>query len=417
MTGFSYYPSPWPGEDGGPARLSAPQSGGGLNIKAGEKLSAVIRKIHVGTMTVLGDPGEVFLLTHGMIRSKFGLPTTCCVERVDSLSLQTICKSPRLSGGPAWPGGIAVHRNGDLYVVYGRYVHRLNRSCERMASYQLPINRPYNSFVILDNGLLVTKDISEVGHSTISVADPISMRAACAPIPLREPSIARLSAVGNTVYVIGVKTAFRYHWNDASGTLEFDQTWRFDYIGNSTQTYGWDAVIDGKNIWFMDNGKHTYMIKMIGNGVRRSPNNLIRVSISDSSDAQIIPISGINGGSVTNPPLIDLQRRIIIAFDSANRYLRAWRFDADSSALRQLWEKSAFGCASHMILYADSGELVTNDYRKSGEEVVVLNIETGVEIGRTRIGGISQGVVFPSAGWGRDFYWTTFNRLARVFLA
>lgn len=414
MTGAAYYPSPWPGEDGGPARLSTPLSGNGLNIQPGEKLKAIVRKIHMGTMTVLGDPGEVFLLTHTMVRSKFGLPTTCCVERVDFQNLKTIYKSPRLQGGPAWPGGIAVHLNGDLYVVYGRYAHRLNRSCELVASFQLPINRPHNSFVILDNGLLVTKDISDVGHSTLSVIDTSAMQAASPPTICPEPSIARLSAVGNTVYVIGVKTAFRYHWNDASGMLDFDQAWRFNYIGGSTQTYGWDAVIDGKNAWFMDNGKHTYMVKMIGNGVRQTPNNLIRVSLSDSNDAQIIPISGIKGGSITNPPLIDLQRRVVIAFDSSNRFLRAWRFDFDTEALSPLWEKSSFGCASHMILYSDTGELVTNDYHNHGEEVVVLDIETGSEKGRTRIGGISQGVVFPSVGWGRDFYWTTFDRLARV---
>ena len=224
MTGEAYYPSPWPGEDGGPARLSTPLSGSGLNIQPGEKLKAIVRKIHMGTMTVLGDPGEVFLLTHTMVRSKFGLPTTCCVERVDFQNLKTIYKSPRLPGGPAWPGGIAVHLNGDLYVVYGRYAHRLNRSCELVASFQLPINRPHNSFVILDNGLLVTKDISDVGHSTLSVIDTSAMQAASPPTICPEPSIARLSAVGNTVYVIGVKTAIRYHWNDASGLLKFLDT-------------------------------------------------------------------------------------------------------------------------------------------------------------------------------------------------
>ena len=411
-----YYPSPWPAEDAGAARLSAPQSGQGLAIQGGEKLRCMTRKIHMGTMTVLGDPGEVFLLSHSMLRSKLGLPTTSCVERVDPLSLQTIQQSPRLPGGPAWPGGIAVHCNGDLYVVYGRYVHRLNRSCELLASFQLAINRPYNSFVLLDNGLLVTKDLSASAHSTLSVIDCATMQAACAPIRCPEASIARLSAVRNTVYVVGVKSVFRYHWNDDLTTLEIDQSWRFDYVGTSSQTYGWDAVIDGRHVWFMDNGKHSYMVKMIGNGVNPTPNNLIRVAMSDSSDAQIIPICGINGGSITNPPLIDLQRNIILAYDSANRVMQAWRFDPESSALNPLWQKSEFGCASHMILYPATGELVTNDYRKNAEEVVVLNITSGSEIARTRIGGISQGVVFPSAGWGRDFYWTTFDRLARVFV-
>ena len=31
-----------------------------------------------------------------------------------------------------------------------------------------------------------------------------------------------------------------------------------------------------------------------------------------------------------------------------------------------------------------------------------------------RSGGFSQGVVFPSPGWGRDFYWSSMGRLARV---
>jgi len=70
-----------------------------------------------------------------------------------------------------------------------------------------------------------------------------------------------------------------------------------------------------------------------------------------------------------------------------------------------------------MLLYPDTGELVSNDYRGHGEEVVVLHIESGRELGRVRSGGITQGVVFPSVGWGRDFYWSSMGRLARVFLS
>jgi hypothetical protein len=81
-----------------------------------------------------------------------------------------------------------------------------------------------------------------------------------------------------------------------------------------------------------------------------------------------------------------------------------------------LWEKTPFGCASHMILYPETGELVVNDYRHAGEEVVVLNIEDGAERGRVRSGGITQGVVFPCVGWARDFYWSSMGRLARIFV-
>jgi hypothetical protein len=82
-----------------------------------------------------------------------------------------------------------------------------------------------------------------------------------------------------------------------------------------------------------------------------------------------------------------------------------------------LWEKHHFGCASHMLLFQDSGELVLNDYRRWGEEVVVLDILTGIEKARVRSGGLTQGVVFPSVGWQRDLYWSSMGRLARIFVA
>ena len=34
-----------------------------------------------------------------------------------------------------------------------------------------------------------------------------------------------------------------------------------------------------------------------------------------------------------------------------------------------------------------------------------------------RTGGLMQGVVFPSPGWGRDFYGSSMARLARVYIA
>lgn len=416
MNALGYLPSPWPGEDGGPERMQVPRSGSGLALRDGEKLGCVTRNTLMSTMTVLGAPGEVFLLTHSAIRAKLGLPTTACVELIDAQTLRTVCRSPRLRGGPMWPGGMAIHRNGNLYVVYGRYAHRLNRACAPRASLQLPVDQPYNSFVILDNGLIVTKNLSETTNARLTVVDAESLQPACGDSECPEPSIARLSSTGNTVYVVGVRSIFRYHWNESAQRLERDPDWRFDYIGTSQQTYGWDVVLDGQHAWFMDNGKHRYFTRMIGAGVNPTPNRFIRVSMSDASDHQILPVCGLSSGSITNPPLYDPQRHIAIGYDSANRHLQAWRFDADTRSLTPLWQKTPCGCASHMIHYPDTGELVINDYRRNGEEVVVLDIESGREIARVRTGGLNQGVVFPSVGWSRDFYWSSMGRLARVFV-
>ena len=416
MAPQGYFNSPWPGEDGGPQRLQTPHGVQGLAIRPGEALRCVTRNTLMSTMTVLGAPGEVFLLTHSVLRAKLGLPTTACVERIDPLTLKTIHRSPRLAGGPMWPGGMAVHRNGDLYVAYGRYLHRLDRQCNVKAALRLPVNAPYNSFVVLDNGLLVTKNLSETQAACLTVVDPVSMLRASADVQCPEPSVARLSAVGNTVYVVGVRSIFRYHWNEASSRLEQDPHWRFDYIANTAQTFGWDVVIDGRHAWFMDNGKHRYFHTMIGAGVSRTANRLLRVSLTDATDHRALDVCGLPGGSITNPPLYDLSRNIVVCYDSANRHLQAWQFDIATRTLTPLWHKSAFGCASHMVLYPDTGELVVNDYRRFGEEVVVLDIATGAEKARVRTGGLNQGVVFPSAGWGRDLYWNSMTKVARVYV-
>ncbi len=412
-----YYASPWPAEDAGPARLQAASPASGLQLLPGQRLRSTHRNTTLSTMSVLGDPGQVYLLTHSALRANFGLPTTSCVERIDPITLKTLESSGRLPGGPMWPGGMALHRNGDLYVVYGRYTHRLDRHCAPKQSRMLPINQPYNSFVILDNGLIVTKNLSDRQAAQLTVLDPEDLQSVCADVLCPEPSIARLSAVGNTVYVVGVRSIFRLHWDDQAQTLQLDPHWRWDYIGQSAQTYGWDVVIDGHSAWFMDNGHHRYRINMQGAGVSRAPNRLLRVSLTDCSQNAAWEVSGLPGGSITNPPLVDVQQRIVLGYDSANRFLRAWRFGDATQDMQPLWHKPDFGVASHMVLFAERGQVLLNDYRRWGEEVVLLDIETGAEQGRVRVGGISQGVVFPSVGWHGDVYWSSMGRFSRVFAA
>ena len=412
-----YYASPWPAEDAGPARLQAASPASGLRLLRGQRLCSTSRNTTLSTMTVLGDPGEVYLLTHSALRANFGLSTTSCVERIDPITLTTLERSGRLPGGPMWPGGMALHRNGDLYVVYGRYAHRLDRHCALKQSRMLPVNQPYNSFVVLDNGLIVTKNLSDRQAAQLTVLDPEGMQSVCADVFCTEPSIARLSALGNTVYVVGVRSIFRLHWDDQAQTLKLDPHWQWDYIGQSAQTYGWDVVIDGQSAWFMDNGHHRYRINMQGAGVSRTPNRLLRVSLTDCSQHAAWEVSGLPGGSITNPPLVDVQRHIVLGYDSANRVLRAWRFGDATHDVQPLWHKTEFGAASHMVLFPERGQVLINDYRRWGEEVVLLDIETGAEQGRVRVGGITQGVVFPSVGWNGDVYWSSMGRFSRVFAA
>ena len=422
-----YYASPWSCEDGGPERQQVPVGVKGLNIQASDRVHTVSRRLVMGNMVVLRDPGEVYLMHHDTLRRSLGLHCHAHIEKIDALTLQPIKKSPQLLGGPFWPGGFSVHRNGDLYVTFGRYMHRLNANCECVGRLKLPQDLPYNSHVILDSGYLVTKPIADSGATQLLLIDP-TMLNAIQVLDMPEPSISRLSAMGNTLYVTGVTTIYRYHFDVERNLLVRDERWQLNYLNNPYQnrgqSYGWDPVIDEHNVWFMDNGRHTAhkALSILNEGVVPTANHIIRVSVSDSADFSLTSISGIDGGSITNPPMYCSQRRILLAYDSANAFVKAWRHDIDNNALLPIWQREDFGMAGHGLYYADTGEFVTEDYRslktwrglKNGEENVILDIETGEEKCRFAMNNYVQSFCFSAPGFERDYYWLGLDKLTRV---
>ena len=152
---------------------------------------------------------------------------------------------------------------------------------------------------------------------------------------------------------------------------------------------------------------------MRGAGASAGAVRLIRVSLTDCDDHEIVEVCGAPRGAVTDPPLYDPARRIAVAYDSANGIVQAYRFDG---RLTPIWRRE-LDHAAHMILYPDTGELVVHDFhgpalartravraigqrfagparsavirralaRFSGDDVVVLDIETGDERARARV--------------------------------
>jgi hypothetical protein len=358
-------------------------------------------------MVVLRDPGEVFLVGH-----TFGTDSHAWLERLDPETLIARARSPELPAGPWWPGGVAAHRNGSLYVTCGRWCHRLDPGCTPVAARALPRERPYNSLLVLPDGSLVMKDLVRDGSepSRLVVLEPDRLEPLGPEVPVPEPSIARISADGDTVYVLGDHTAFRFGWDTARGRLVLDDAWRVPYRRFVDQSYAWDAVVEGGQLWFMDNGDHRYAGTMRGAGVAEGPVHLVRAAL-DTGAFELVAVSGQPRGAVTNPPLYDPERRIAVAFDSANAVLAAFRFDG--TALRQLWSVP-LGVASHMIRYPDTGELVVNDHGDDGDAVVVLDIERGTERARAVVGSPVQSVVFPAAGFGRDLWYCSFACVAHI---
>ena len=404
----------WSTEDGGPRRLQW-VDGARLAIAAGETLQVTSRSMMVVTMVVVASPDDVFVLCH-----TGGDGAVSWVERVHPETLETLATSEHLAGGPAWPGGTAVHPNGDIYVVFGNHAHRLNRSLQVVASRELPRIRPYNSFVVLPDGHLVTKDFggSRPGNemeepfvpTQLVVLEPTGLNIV-ATLDLPEASIARLSANENDVYVVGTSSLWRVRWDGES--LHSDG-WRAEYRQLQGQTYGWDVVIADTDAWFLDNGESTHKFAgtLRGVGTATAPLHLVRVNLA-SGRVSLHEICGLAGGVVANPPLVDEQRQMVVGFDSGNGVLAG--FSYDETKVRKVWSVEQ-NHGSHMLLYPESGEFVSAHYdqERGVEQVVVRDISTGREIARADTGSPIQSVVFPACGTRRDFYWCSMLSLNRV---
>ncbi|MGA1170565.1 MAG: hypothetical protein ACO3V2_09245 [Ilumatobacteraceae bacterium] len=404
----------WTAEDGGPRRQQW-LAGAELNLGETETLQVTGRTMMVVTMVVLASPEEVFVLCH-----TGGDDAVSWVEQVHPQSLETIATSEKLAGGRAWPGGIAVHPNGDLYVVFGNHAHRLNRRLEVVASCELPRLRPYNSFVLLPDGNVVTKDFSgsrpgnemtePFDATELVVLEPEEL-GVVASLQLPEASIARLSADDNDVYVVGTSALWRARWNGSSLTLDdFSAKYRL----MEGQTYGWDTVIADGCAWFLDNGESTHKFSgtLRGVGTATAPLHLVRVWL-DSGRVQLTEICGLPGGVVANPPLVDTERKVVVGFDSGNGVLAGFRYDSET--LVPLWSHEQ-NHGSHMLLYPASGEFISAHYdaERGVEQVVVRNVVTGREKTRVDTGSPIQSVVFPACGSQRDFYWCSMLTLSRI---
>jgi hypothetical protein len=446
----AYWPRPWTCEDGGPRRLCCATGQAGLGIRPGEHLEvAAVHDAFATDALVRREPGELYALRHDIaLRRPLATPVEGWVERLDPETLAVTASTPRLPGGAYWPGGIAAHANGDLHMVFGRWAHRLSPALEVLASHRLPVERPHNSFVVLDGGELVTKDCdAPAGRepSTVSVLDPETLLPVAPPLRLPEPCIARLSSDGESVIAVGTTVVFRLRLDRDAGRLTIDDGWRPRYGPEPERSYGWDPVLTDEHVLWMDNGRNHTDRTMLGSGEQSSPVRLWWARHDDDA-ARSVEISGLPYGTESNPPAWDPEGRVVVAYDAGNAVLRAWRM-SDGGDLAPLWRRDGFAHAGHLIVYPDTRELVAQDYRSSealrrpplrralrpvlqalgrsaamrraslktgADQLVVLDLDTGEDRARTAVPSPSQGFMFPAPGFGRDVYYQSLTTIARV---
>jgi hypothetical protein len=395
----------WRHEDGGPRRQALVP--GGLGVGPADRLVATSRVAPAFTMVVAGGD-RLYALRHTA-----GEGATAVVERIDPTTLEPLATLAELPGGPVWPGGMGVADDGSVHVVFGNHASRLDPDLRVLATRALPRRRPYNSFVALPGGQLVTKDFggalpggqSRTGDEgcELVVLDPTALEVV-ARLVLPEPSIARLSADGDDVYVVGDTSLFRVRWDGTS--LAVDEAFTAAYRTLDGQTYGWDCVLAAGAAWFLDDGAGTerFAGTFRDQGVSTAPLHLVRVDLA-TGEVVLAEVCGKPGGIVANPPVVDERRGVAVGYDSGNGVVTGF----DLATLEVRWQRQQ-DHASHVLLYEETGELVTGDHT----DVVVLDVATGEERARVPTDGGVQSVLFPAPGFGRDFYVCTFLALTRV---
>jgi hypothetical protein len=445
----AYWPEPWSCEDGGPRRQCWAEGIHGLGIVPGERLElAAVLDAYGTDMVIRRGRGELFALRHGMPLDGPGAsPVEAWVERLDPDTLAVRASTPRLPGGPYWPGGIAAHANGELLMVFGCWAHRLSLELEVLASHRLPSPRPHNSFVLLDGGELVTKDCDApagLEPSTVSVLDPETLMPLAPALRLPEPSIARLSCDGESVIAIGTTRLFRLRLERDRGRLEIDEQWAPAYGPAPGRSFGWDPVITPEHVLWMDQGRNRTDRTMLGSGSDPEPVRLWWARLDDGA-TRSLQISGLPYGTESNPPAWDPVRGVVIAYDAGNAVLAAWLMQGDE--LEPLWRREPLAHAGHLILYPDTRELVVQDWhdmpalrrpwvrrasrrvlpllarspaarraslRSGSDSLVVLDLDTGEEKARVAVPSPSQAFLFPAPGFGRDVYYQSLTTIARV---
>ena len=305
-------------------------------------------------MFVRREEGELFLQG-----SHHTPPANGWLERVDPVTLEPVAASPMLSsGGHSWCGAVAAHENGDLYMVNGRYVHRLDTDCRVIVERELPLDAPYNGLLVLPDGHIVTKNLQREDDlpCTFSVLEPDRLELV-GQLTLPMPSMGRFCAdrgsSGDVIYVASERYVHRLRYR--SGQLAIDETWQADYsVDSADQSPAWDPCIGGGNLWLQDMGRPPGWRGLAAT----APLRVFRFASTIRSQTVIVPF-GDGSAFSPGPSLFDPDGRVLVTYDFANGRTGAWRW-TDDDRLEHLWTRDVRS-ANQPFVYRDTRELVTED--------------------------------------------------------
>lgn len=294
---------------------------------------------------VTREPGEVFALggSFGRIREGQGP----YVVKLDARTMKIAWRAvlPGITHTDwNYPGAMGVHKNGDLYAIYGRHLARLDPASGAVKAHaQLPINQTdgdvaYNGFTLLGDGRIVAKSIHRkpgctapdfkaflscettgIAASTLVLVDPQTLaveQSLIAPEHIRFRATATDFEGAEYIYLPGEERIRRYRYQNKK--LELDPHWSASYRMPGQMPGTAVAALGG---W----------IVIQTNGIPASaPLSIVAISQRDAAKQfRIEPFkdSRIEGSFIPSLPTVDEDNQRVYTFDGFAGEAAALDFD------------------------------------------------------------------------------------------
>ena len=325
--------------------------------------------------------------------------------------------APSSPGGPVWPGGIGAHDNGSLHVVFGNHAHRLDADLRVLASRTLPRERPVQQLRHAARRPPRHQGLRRLAARRRRRSRTSASRASCscsspngleivARLVLPEPSIARLSADGDDIYVVGDTSLLRVRWDGAALTLDDAFTRRLPHPRRPDLRLG---LRDRRRRGVVPRRRRraaSASPERSGATASRPRRCTSCASTSTTGEVTMVEICGRPGGLVANPPVVDERRGIVVGYDSGNGVLAA--FDLDDARRRAggATRTTPATCCSTPTPASSSPATTPTSSSSTSPPATSWPAPTPA--------AACSRVLFPAPGFERDFYVCTFLSLSRV---
>ena len=371
---------------------------------------------------MLRDPGEVFLLRH-----TGGPDAVSWVERIDPITLETLAPLRRPPRRP----DLARRASPRTRTARCTSCSATTRTASRPTSRCSPrascrADCPYNSFVVAarrsprDEGL--RRRAARPGPGGARAAADRAARArsrvarrSSPGATLPEPSIARLSADGDDVYVVGTSTLFRVRWDGAGFALDDDVRGPLPHARGPDLRLGRGARARRR------------VVPRQRRGQRALRRHVPRAGHLDRAAAPRAGRPRDRGG--------DAHRDLRAPERHRREPARRRRGAAHRRRLRQRQRRArrvrhrrrrharhrvgraTQNHACHPLLFPDTGELVTNDHDAGAHgrrDRRARHRDRRRAAPRRRRAARCSRWCSPPPGFGRDFYYCSFAAITRV---